>query len=46
MTTEVEFSSVAQAEAFVPPAWFGKEITEDIRYKNTHLSKYGIPDAD
>ncbi len=46
MTTEVEFSSVAQAAAFVPPAWFGKEITEDIRYKNTHLSKYGIPDAD
>lgn len=44
MTTEVEFFSVAEAKAFVPPAWFGKEITEDVRYKNTHLAKYGIPD--
>ncbi len=44
MTTEVEFSSVAEAEAFVPPDWFGMDITNDIRYKNTNLSKYGIPD--
>lgn len=44
MTTEVEFSSVAEAEAFMPPAWFGKEITEDVRYKNIYLAKYGIPD--
>ena len=44
LTTEVEFSSMAEAEAFVPPVWFGKDITEDIRYKNTSLSKYGIPD--
>lgn len=44
LTTEVEFSSVAEAEAFVPPTWFGEDITEDIRYKNTSLSKYGIPD--
>lgn len=43
MTTEVEFESVAQAQTFVPPAWFGEDVTMDHRYKNTSLSLYGIP---
>ena len=43
MTTEVEFESIAQAQAFVPPAWFGKDVSMDHRYKNTSLSIYGIP---
>lgn len=43
MTTEVEFESLAQAQAFVPPEWFGEDVTMDHRYKNTSLSMYGIP---
>lgn len=43
LTVEVEFSSLEQAHKFSPPSWFGMEITEDHRYKNTNLSQYGIP---
>ena len=35
---EVEFGSEAEAEAFVPPAWFGVEVTADPRYRNSYLS--------
>nr|WP_020618184.1 CYTH domain-containing protein [Paenibacillus daejeonensis] len=31
---EVEFDSVAEAERFEPPAWFGQEISTDRRYSN------------
>lgn len=46
ITTEVEFNSVEEANSFNPPLWFGKEVTFDHRYKNTSLSKYGIPDKE
>lgn len=42
-TVEVEFSSIAEAEAFVPPTWFGEDVTEDKRYKNTSLAQFGLP---
>lgn len=42
-TVEVEFVSIWQAEAFEPPAWFGEDVTNDSRYKNTSLSLYGLP---
>lgn len=42
-TVEVEFDSLHHADRFVAPDWFGKEITHDNRYKNNHLSMYGIP---
>lgn len=35
---EVEFETEAQAEAFVPPEWFGEEVTFDGRYHNSYLS--------
>lgn len=41
--TEVEFPSESVAKTFEPPAWFGSDITFDPRYKNNHLSIYGIP---
>jgi len=44
-TVEVEFPDMAAAEAFVPPAWFGREVTEDFRYSNSSLSKDGWPKA-
>ncbi len=40
---EVEFGDEAQAEAFVPPQWFGADVTEDGRYKNKSLAENGIP---
>jgi len=36
---EVEFPSEEAADAFRPPAWFGKELTGDKRFSNYNLSK-------
>ncbi|MEG1992887.1 MAG: CYTH domain-containing protein [Acetivibrio sp.] len=35
---EVEFSSKEEAEAFLPPEWFGKEVTFDRSYANKNLA--------
>ena len=43
MNVEVEFSSLKQAVLFDAPNWFGAEVTEDRRYSNASLVKYGIP---
>ena len=43
MTVEVEFPSAREASDFVSPLWFGADITHDSRYKNNHLSIYGMP---
>nr|WP_307989431.1 CYTH domain-containing protein [uncultured Niameybacter sp.] len=43
LTVEVEFPSPQDAANFIPPDWFGEDITHDNRYKNNHLSVYGIP---
>ena len=43
LTVEVEFASSVQASHFIPPSWFGEDITHDNRYKNNHLSMYGVP---
>lgn len=40
---EVEFGDEARAGDFVPPQWFGTEVTEDGRYKNKSLAENGIP---
>lgn len=36
---EVEFDSVDEAEAFIPPSWFTKEVTNDPAYQNSNMSK-------
>jgi len=41
-TVEVEFESLEQANAFVPPSWFGREITHDENFKNQNLSLVGM----
>ncbi len=41
---EVEFGSDDEAHAFVPPAWFGREVTDDGRYTNAALAAHGWPD--
>ncbi len=43
VVAEVEFSSLQEAEQFVPPAWFGREVTNDKRYKNKTLAVEGLP---
>ena len=46
ITTEVEFPSEQAANAFIPPIWFGKDVTFDFRYKNTNLCIHGIPQSE
>ena len=36
---EVEFPDVEDANAFVPPAWFGEDVTYSSKYHNSNLSK-------
>ena len=39
---EVEFNSVEEADNFIPPEWFGEDVTTDGRYHNSYISKYGL----
>lgn len=36
---EVEFPSIEKANAFIPPAWFEEDVTNDPAYHNSNLSK-------
>lgn len=35
---EVEFPSTAVADGFVPPDWFGEDVSDDPRYRNSYLA--------
>lgn len=39
---EVEFPSVEEALAFVPPDWFGEDVTNDPAYHNSNMSRQRI----
>lgn len=43
-TVEVEFDSEASAAVFVPPDWFGRELTGDPRWTNAALARHGAPE--
>jgi CYTH domain-containing protein len=43
IVAEVEFDDEDASAAFTPPAWFGREVTDDARYKNRSLSVHGLP---
>jgi len=43
-TVEVEFESLEDAVSFTPPEWFGKDVSEDNRYKNSSLYIKGLPE--
>lgn len=43
VVVEVEFASRRDAEAFVPPPWFGEEVTGDPRWSNAALAASGRP---
>ncbi len=36
---EVEFPSEEDAKAFIPPAWFGEDVTLNLNYHNSVLSQ-------
>ena len=44
VVAEVEFASMVESTRFVPPPWFGREVTDDDRYKNANLAERGLPD--
>jgi len=35
---EVEFLSAVDADKFIPPDWFGDEVTQEERYKNKNIA--------
>lgn len=39
ITVETEFKSEREANEFIVPNWYGKEITYDKRYKNKNLAR-------
>lgn len=43
IVAEVEFLSIQEAERFIPPTWFGVEVTMDVRFKNRCLACDGKP---
>ena len=43
---EVEFGSKEAAESFVPPAWFGEDVTYCKEYHNSYMSMIHIPSDD
>lgn len=36
---EVEFPSLEEAQKFIPPAWFGRDVTLSGEYQNSRLSQ-------
>lgn len=42
LTVEVEFSSIEKAKSFIPPKWFGEEVTYDSHYKNSYLALHSL----
>lgn len=43
VVAEVEFRDDEGAQAFAPPAWFGREVTDDPSFKNQSLARDGLP---
>jgi adenylate cyclase len=43
LTVEVEFDSEDAANEFVPPAWFGREVTGRQEWSNAALARHGRP---
>jgi CYTH domain-containing protein len=39
----VEFEDGGDASAFIPPAWFGPEVTQDAAYDRGALARAGVP---
>ena len=44
VVAEVEFDTIEECNAFIPPDWFGREVSDELAYKNSRLAKNGLPD--
>lgn len=42
MLAEVEFETMEDADRFVPPEWFGEDVTFSTDYHNSTLSQHGL----
>ena len=42
VVAEIEFESEQASAAFVVPDWFGREVTDDSRYRNAALATEGL----
>jgi adenylate cyclase len=45
VVAEIEFPDEQAAQAFTPPAWFGRELTGEPEYANQSLACHGLPQA-
>lgn len=43
LLAEVEFPSEEAANSYLPPSWFGKDVTYSTKYHNSNMSK-GVTD--
>ena len=41
---EVEFPSLEIAKKFIPPSWFGREVTDNPRHRIGYLLTHGLPE--
>lgn len=41
----IQFATQGEAVAFVPPAWFGDEVSQDQGYSNSKIALAGLPPA-
>jgi CYTH domain-containing protein len=46
MLAEVEFKTVNDSKTYKVPSWFDREVTDDQRFANRNLAKYGLPSSD
>ena len=42
LLVEVEFDTVEEANSFVPPTWFGEDVTNSGKYHNSYMSAHGL----
>ncbi len=45
LLAEVEFETEAEALAFTPPDWFGKDVTTDSNYHNSNMAMRKLPET-
>lgn len=42
-TVEVEFPNLDTANDFIPPSWFGLDVSKNYNYSNSNISLHGFP---
>jgi adenylate cyclase len=42
LLAEVEFGSEEDALSYTPPAWFGKDVTNEKTYHNSNMAQHGL----